>query len=124
MRELDCGLVPKSFSAIMECVLRFNVNKNLIAEVALCFKNKEMNYAALLVKYYSCPPLVFCIRILAVYILSAYILCFPQFNGVNLRNAKETHARAIMSQTQPGDNIKFLVQYNLESRFTSLYCIA
>jgi len=35
---------------------------------------------------------------------------------VNLRNAKEVQARAIMSQTQPGDNVKFLVQYNLESK--------
>ena len=39
-----------------------------------------------------------------------------QYNGVNLRNAKEEQARVIMSQTHPGDNIKLLAQYNLESK--------
>ncbi|XP_076818776.1 uncharacterized protein LOC143464722 isoform X2 [Clavelina lepadiformis] len=37
-----------------------------------------------------------------------------EYNGVNLRNAKEEQARVIISQTQPGDNIKLLAQYNLE----------
>nr|CAB3238221.1 disks large homolog 5-like [Phallusia mammillata] len=37
-----------------------------------------------------------------------------EYNGINLRNAREEQARVIMSQTQTGDNIKILAQYNPE----------
>ena len=44
------------------------------------------------------------------------VTSYFQYNGVNLRNAKEEQARVIMSQTHPGDNIKLLAQYNVESK--------
>ncbi|XP_078485691.1 uncharacterized protein LOC100185197 isoform X2 [Ciona intestinalis] len=43
-----------------------------------------------------------------------------EYNGINLRSAKEDQARAIMSQTQPGDMITFLAHYNLEKYKNSI----
>ncbi|XP_077974196.1 uncharacterized protein LOC120346979 isoform X2 [Styela clava] len=43
-----------------------------------------------------------------------------EYNGINLRCANEELGRVIMSQSQPGDNIEFLAQYNLEKYKSSI----